>query len=241
VRWENLILDGAAPPDRPVDPQLPLGLPGAVVRTFDTPGFAGMTFYEVRAKSAINRVPAASRVPFEWTINPYRGCSHACTYCLTGDTPILMADGHTKPLAEVRVGDALYGTARRGDHRSDGESGPRSGRSSESSRASTGPHELLMQSLKHFGHRNTSCDRTYPLRVIGCPSAAAAAAFQSPTNYSNCSETRDLASRGRDSTGNSVRTEFDQPEKSRRSRTTGNPCVPNNWYDSYWLWARQRS
>ena len=75
---------------------LPLALPEAVVRTFDTPGFAGMTFYEVRAKSIINRVPGASRVPFEWTINPYRGCSHACVYCLAGDTPILMADGRTK-------------------------------------------------------------------------------------------------------------------------------------------------
>jgi len=57
-----------------------------VVRTFDTPGFAGMTFYEVQAKSIINKVPAASRVPFEWTINPYRGCSHACTYCFARKT-----------------------------------------------------------------------------------------------------------------------------------------------------------
>ena len=40
-----------------------------------------MTFYEVQAKSIINRVPVASRVPFEWTINPYRGCSHSCVYC----------------------------------------------------------------------------------------------------------------------------------------------------------------
>ncbi|NJC69366.1 radical SAM protein [Planosporangium thailandense] len=40
-----------------------------------------MTFYEVRAKSIINRVPGTSRVPFEWTVNPYRGCSHACNYC----------------------------------------------------------------------------------------------------------------------------------------------------------------
>jgi DNA repair photolyase len=69
-----------------------------------------MTFYEVRAKSIINRVPAASRVPFEWTINPYRGCSHACRYCLAGDTPILMGDGRTKPLAKLVKGDRVYGT-----------------------------------------------------------------------------------------------------------------------------------
>ena len=50
-----------------------------------------MRFYEIHAKTALNRVPEASRMPFRWTINPYRGCTHACVYCLDGDTPILMA------------------------------------------------------------------------------------------------------------------------------------------------------
>jgi DNA repair photolyase len=126
VRWDNLRADdpvvdaGSADRDagtaRAVAP-LPLALPGAVARTFDTPGFAGMTFYEVQAKSIINRVPSASRVPFEWTINPYRGCSHACVYCLAGDTPILMADGRTRPLSQLRTGDAIYGTVRDGSYR----------------------------------------------------------------------------------------------------------------------------
>src|SRR3989337_1673678 len=62
MRWENLSLtapdaaagDGAAvEASAPAAPPLPLALPGAVTRTFDTPGFAGMTFYEVRAKSII--------------------------------------------------------------------------------------------------------------------------------------------------------------------------------------------
>ena len=53
----------------------------AVTRTFDTPAFRGMTFFEVQARSIINRVPDASRLPFRWTINPYRGCSHSCVYC----------------------------------------------------------------------------------------------------------------------------------------------------------------
>ncbi len=90
---------------------------GAITRSFDTPGFRGMTFFEVHARSVINRVPDSSRVPFRWTINPYRGCSHACVYCLGGETPILMADGRTKPLAEVRPGDEIYGTVRRGSYR----------------------------------------------------------------------------------------------------------------------------
>jgi len=95
-----------------------------VVRTFDTPGFAGMTFHEVQAKSIINRVPSASRVPFEWTINPYRGCGHACTYCLAGDTPILMADGRTQPIADVRAGDLIYGTVRDGTRLTNADRAP---------------------------------------------------------------------------------------------------------------------
>src|ERR671928_558591 len=85
-------------------------------RTFDTPHFRGIEFIEVEAKSIINHVPG-NYLPFSYTINPYRGCSHACSYCLAGDTPILMADGRTRPLAELRVGDAVYGTERRGNYR----------------------------------------------------------------------------------------------------------------------------
>jgi DNA repair photolyase len=59
---------------------------GAVARTFDTPGFGGMTFYEVHAKSIVNRVPATSRMAFTWTINPYRGCQHSCVYCFARNT-----------------------------------------------------------------------------------------------------------------------------------------------------------
>jgi DNA repair photolyase len=52
-----------------------------LIRSVRTPEFEGMTFHEVLAKSALNRVNDASRMPMAWTINPYRGCSHACTYC----------------------------------------------------------------------------------------------------------------------------------------------------------------
>ncbi len=109
MRWENLKLEP--------ETATPLNLPGAVARTFDTPEFRGVTCYEIRAKSILNRVPAAAHLPFEWTINPYRGCTHACTYCLGGDTRILMADGRTKALAALSVGDEIYGTERRGASR----------------------------------------------------------------------------------------------------------------------------
>src|SRR5450432_13874 len=58
----------------------------AVVRRFDSPQFAGMTFFEVHARSILNKVSASSRLPFPWTINPYRGCSHACRYCFARNT-----------------------------------------------------------------------------------------------------------------------------------------------------------
>jgi DNA repair photolyase len=97
--------------------QLPLFARGAVTRTFDTPGFRGMTFYEIQAKSIVSRVPESSRMPFTWTINPYRGCQHACAYCAAGSTPILMADGTTRSLADIQIGDKIYGTVRDGPHR----------------------------------------------------------------------------------------------------------------------------
>lgn len=80
VRWSNL--------SQQIDEQR--RLPGyrdeAVVRHFDAPEALDMRFYEVRARSVLNRVPAASRMPFRWTINPYRGCSHACVYCFARPT-----------------------------------------------------------------------------------------------------------------------------------------------------------
>jgi len=93
MRWDHLRLDDQLAADAGADegdtlftaPRRDVVLPlierGAVARTFDTPGFRGMTFYEVQAKSVVNRVPEASRMPFRWTINPYRGCQHSCIYC----------------------------------------------------------------------------------------------------------------------------------------------------------------
>jgi DNA repair photolyase len=57
-----------------------------VVRTFDAPEALNVRFHEVHAKSAINSVPKASRMLFRWTVNPYRGCTHACAYCFARPT-----------------------------------------------------------------------------------------------------------------------------------------------------------
>ncbi len=111
VRWDNLTIEA----------EERSALPGyrepAVVRHFAAPEALDVRFYEVRARSALNRVPERSRMPFRWTINPYRGCTHACVYCAAGDTPILLADGRTRPLADLEPGDAIVGTELRGRHR----------------------------------------------------------------------------------------------------------------------------
>jgi len=86
MRWDNLLLEDRSAQSGPGRLTAPLFEQGAVARTFDTPEFRGITFYEIRAKSIINRVPEASHVPFRWTINPYRGCSHACFYCFARNT-----------------------------------------------------------------------------------------------------------------------------------------------------------
>ena len=80
MRWDEL----------KVDEEERRALPGyrepAAVRTFDAPEALDTRFYEVRAKSVLNRVPERSAMPFRWTVNPYRGCSHACSYCFARPT-----------------------------------------------------------------------------------------------------------------------------------------------------------
>jgi DNA repair photolyase len=111
VRWSNLTIDEER------RHRLPGYAEEAVVRHFDAPEALETRFYEVHARSILNRVPERSRMPFRWTINPYRGCSHACVYCLSGETRVLMADGRAKRLSDVRVGDLIYGTAKDGAYR----------------------------------------------------------------------------------------------------------------------------
>ncbi len=70
LRWKLTDDDGGQPE-----------LFDAIERVPGTRDLAGLEFLHVRAKRVINRVPETSRMPFHYTINPYRGCSHACVYC----------------------------------------------------------------------------------------------------------------------------------------------------------------
>lgn len=79
MRWDRQALsadDGALPGLERI----------GLVRSVRTPEFEGITFHEVLCKSALNKVPAASMLPFRFTVNAFRGCSHACRYCFARPT-----------------------------------------------------------------------------------------------------------------------------------------------------------
>ena len=80
-------------------------------RTFDAPEFRGIECIEVEAKTVINRVQGGA-MPFDWTINPYRGCSHACTYCFARPTHTYLdmgagRDFETKIVVKVNAPEVL--------------------------------------------------------------------------------------------------------------------------------------
>jgi DNA repair photolyase len=80
-------------------------------RTFDTPHFRGIEFIESEAKTIINHVPG-NAMPFSWTINPYRGCSHGCVACFARVTHTYMdmnagRDFETKIVVKVNAPELL--------------------------------------------------------------------------------------------------------------------------------------
>ena len=68
------------------------------------------------AKSIISHNDSPD-VGFSQSLNPYAGCEHGCSYCMDGETPILLASGRTRLLAKIQVGDEIYGTVRSGWYR----------------------------------------------------------------------------------------------------------------------------
>ena len=75
IRWRLADDDGGRP-----------DLLGDAERVPGRDELAGLELLHVRAQRVINRVPEASGLPFRWTVNPYRGCSHACVYCFARPT-----------------------------------------------------------------------------------------------------------------------------------------------------------
>lgn len=90
-----------------------------LVRSVTTPEFDGITFHEVMSRSALNRVPGSSAMPFSWTINPYRGCTHACAYCFARNTHTYLdfdtgRDFDSQIVVKINVADALRRELRAG-------------------------------------------------------------------------------------------------------------------------------
>ncbi|MBN2176243.1 MAG: Rv2578c family radical SAM protein [Demequinaceae bacterium] len=84
----------------------------SLLRSVQTPEFEGITFHEVMAKSALNRVSDASKMPVDWTINPYRGCSHACVYCFARPSHTYLGlnpgrDFESQLIVKVNIVDVL--------------------------------------------------------------------------------------------------------------------------------------
>ena len=107
MRWGNQEIssvDEAALPG--------LGRLAGLVRSVRTPDFAGVTFHEVHAKSALNHVASSSPMPFPWSINPYRGCTHGCVYCFARGTHAYLEfdTGHdfdTQIVVKINVAEVL--------------------------------------------------------------------------------------------------------------------------------------
>lgn len=107
MRWDRQAVgidDGAALPG--------LGQRAGLVRTVRTPEFAGVTFHEVNSKSALNRIGANSAMPFPWSLNPYRGCTHGCVYCFARGTHSYLEfdSGHdfdTQIVVKINIAEVL--------------------------------------------------------------------------------------------------------------------------------------
>ena len=107
MRWQ-----GQAIGEEQVDTLPGLARLNTLIRSIRTPEFAGVTFHEVAAKSALTRQQPGSAVPFGWTINPYRGCSHACVYCFARASHAYLdldtgRDFDSQLIVKVNIADVL--------------------------------------------------------------------------------------------------------------------------------------
>jgi DNA repair photolyase len=103
-------------------------LPGlariGLVRSVRAPQFDGITFHEVLCKSALNKIPDAAALPFHYTVNGYRGCSHACRYCFARPTHEYLDfdcgnDFDTQVVVKTNVAEVLRRELRRPSWRRD--------------------------------------------------------------------------------------------------------------------------
>jgi DNA repair photolyase len=115
MRWDGQKIGSGEPAAQDALPGLALS---GLVRSVRTPEFAGVTFHEVLARSALNKVPGESAMPFRWTVNPMRGCLHACAYCFARPTHEYLGlgpgrDFETQIVVKTNVAEVLTAELRR--------------------------------------------------------------------------------------------------------------------------------
>jgi DNA repair photolyase len=83
----------------------------------------GVTYRELRARSLLNKCDSP-RMPFTWTVNPYRGCAIGCRYCYATYTHEFMGIAtpeefhslvYVKVGAEEETGRRLAAVVRKGE------------------------------------------------------------------------------------------------------------------------------
>lgn len=90
-RYETLHVE--TDPDEPIEHE-----------TIDEP----TQFYRDTSRTVLAE-NASPDVGFRFSLNPYRGCEHGCSYCLAPGTPVLHADMVWRPIGTIAVGDTLVG------------------------------------------------------------------------------------------------------------------------------------
>jgi DNA repair photolyase len=80
--------------------------------------YRGLEFFHVNAHRLLNEV-ANAPFGFRWTVNAYRGCSHACTYCFARPTHEFLgldmgADFDSKIVVKINAVERLRAELRRG-------------------------------------------------------------------------------------------------------------------------------
>jgi DNA repair photolyase len=122
MRWSGqaVAVNGAPVDDGALPGLARIGL----VRSVRAPQFDGITFHEVLCKSALNKIPDAAALPFRYTVNGYRGCSHACRYCFARPTHEYLDfdcgnDFDTQVVVKTNVAEVLRRELRRPSWRRD--------------------------------------------------------------------------------------------------------------------------
>ncbi len=92
--------------------QRPALFDSVIERRVGRGAYRGLEFLVVESRTIINRVPNPGVLPFSHTINAYRGCSHACTYCFARPTHDYLgldiaADFDTKIVVKINAPEVV--------------------------------------------------------------------------------------------------------------------------------------